>query len=472
MNSLPSTKLICALLALSSLLGACGEKKQAAAPQAIPVAFKTITTSTLIESSNFVGTLQAVQRVSLAPQTDGRVNKIFVSSGQTVKEGQKILELRPYKQQEQVNQGTAQVGQAKADVVQAEAQYQTAISQKSKTLDTIAGRKADVAQAEAQLQSKEADLSKAQAEAQLAQTNYKRSQFLVQNGVQAQQDLDDKTRTLETNQAAVKSAQKIRDAAQAALSSTKEALNSAYTDSKIADKQIKEAQANVLNKKQGIVAAQSNVGALNQDLEFNTVLAPIAGEVSDMANRKVGDILRSGETFTKIVDNRTFNLNIYVPVERRDQLKVGVPVEIVKTDGTGGNVGKITFISPTVNQDTQAILTKVTFNNDGDLKDSQYVRVRIIWNKKQGVLVPTNVVTNIGGSSFVFIAEKDKSKDGKERQVAKQKPITIGSIQGQEYQVISGLSPGEQLIVSRIQVLSNNTPVVSEALLKEQKKGS
>ena len=471
MNTLTSAKLACTLVALSSLLGACGGKKEAApAPRALPVAFQTVSSSTIIDSNEFVGTLQAVKRVSLASQVDGRIKSIYVSDGQSVLAGDKILKLEPFKEQEQVNQAAAQTGQAKADLTQAEAQLQTAIAQRSKTLNSIAARKADVAQAEAQLQSREADLIKSRSELQLAQTNYKRSQFLVKEGAQAQQTLDDNTRTLQTNQASVKSAQKIRDAAQAALDASKEALNSAYTDSKISDKQIQEARANISNKKQGIVAAQSNVGALSQQLDRNTVIAPINGKVGDISSKKPGDILKTGDTFTTVIDNSTLYLNIYVPVERRDRLKVGLPVEIIKADGTSGSVGRITFISSTVNQDAQVIQTKVTFNNDGNLKDSEYARVRIIWSKKPGILIPTSVVSTIGASTFVFVAEKGQTPDGKEAQVAKQKPVTLGSIQGQQYQVISGLSPGEQLIISRTQVLSNGIPVVSETVLKDQPK--
>jgi len=468
-NSLTTTKLIGSVLAVVGLLGGCGGQKEAAPPpKAIPVTFQTITTSTVIESSDFVGTLQAVKRVALASQIDGRIDNIYVSDGQKVKAGEKILKLAPYKQEAQVNQAKAQVGQAKADVLQAEAQLETAVSQISKNKSAIAARKADIAQAEAQLQSKEADLQKARSDLKLAQSNYERSKFLVSQGAVAKQDLDDKTSALETAQSALKSAQKQRDASLAALDSSKEALNSAYSDLEISQKQVQEAKANVINKKQGIEAAQGNVGSVRQDLKYNTVVAPINGIVGDISSRKPGDILKNGDTFTSIIDNSTLYLNIYVPVERKGQLKVGLPVEIIKADGTSGNVGRITFISPTVNQDTQVILTKVTFNNNGNLKDSQYVKVRIIWSKKPGILIPTSVVTNIGASNFVFVAEKDKTTEGKE--IAKQRLVTLGNIQGQEYKVLSGISPGEQVIVSRTQILSDGVPVVSEAALKNQPK--
>ena len=464
-----------AIGAVMILLVGCGENKQAAQapPQAIPVSFEQLSNSTVIDSSDFVGTLEAVTKVALASQIDGRIGSIYATSGQNVVAGEKILHLVPLKQQAQVNQAKAQVGQAKADLVQSEVQLQSAQAQKSKTIDAIAQRRADIAQSAAQLEGKQADLIKAKSDLVLAQKNYQRSQFLIKQGAISQQDLDNKTTALENAKSSVDSALKNKDAAQASLQASKEALNSAFSDQKIADKQIQAAQANIENKKQAIDASVSNVGAVNQDLRYNTVLSPIAGTVGDLSSKKIGDILTSGTAFTTIVDNSKLNLNIYVPVEKRNQLKIGLPVEIIKANGSPGNVGKITFISPTVNQDSQVILAKVTFNNNGDLKDSQYVKTRIIWNKTTGILIPTSVVSNIGASDFVFIVEKGKNSDGKETQIAKQRLVKLGKIQGQQYQVLSGLKPGEQIITSRTQILANGMPVISEALLqKSLKKGS
>ena len=43
--------------------------------------------------------------------------------------------------------------------------------------------------------------------------------------------------------------------------------------------------------------------------------------------------------------------------------------------------------------------------------------------------------------------------------VAKQKPVDLGEIIGNEYVVRSGLAPGEQLIVSGLQKIGDGAPV-------------
>ena len=471
MNNFRSTKLIFSIWTLIGLLSSCSSNGPGSSgSQAIPVAMQTISNSILTQSSDFVGILQALKRVNLASQVDGRVQAIYVKDGQTVINGQKILNLVPFKQQQQFNQAKAQLGQSQADFRQSQLQLEAAQAQFDKTTYAISQRLANVAQAQAQLDSQEINITKAQSDLKLAQKNYQRSKFLVEQGAISQQDLDNKIDELSSTQSAVKSALKTRDAYKEALKASKESLNAAYSDNKIADKQILEAKANIIYKKQATIASLGNMGAVGQDLNYNSIVAPISGTVSDISAKKVGDILKNGETFTSIVDNSILELSLNIPVEKKEQLKLGLPVEIINADGSSGVVGKITFISPSVTQDSQTILAKATFINNGHLRDSQYVRTRIIWNQRTGILIPTSVVTNIGANNFVFIAQKRRNSEGKDLEVAEQRLVNLGSIQGQDYQVLSGLNAGEELIVSRTQILSNGMPVISLDALKQTPK--
>jgi hypothetical protein len=142
-------------------------------------------------------------------------------------------------------------------------------------------------------------------------------------------------------------------------------------------------------------------------------------------------------------------------------------VEIIKADGSTGVSGQVTFIAPLVNQGAQAILVKMTFRNDGSLRNNQYVRVRLIWEQKPGVLVPTTAVTSLGSQKFVFVAEQSKPKQGETSLVVKQKPINVGNIQGQSYQVLSGLDAGERVAVSRILELRDGAIIADERTMKK-----
>jgi multidrug efflux pump subunit AcrA (membrane-fusion protein) len=95
------------------------------------------------------------------------------------------------------------------------------------------------------------------------------------------------------------------------------------------------------------------------------------------------------------------------------------------------------------------------------------VRVRIIWNRQPGLLIPTSAITSVGSQKFVFVAEKSEPKLGETSLVVKQKPINVGNIQGQSYQVLSGINAGERVAVSRILELRDGAIIADQSTIKK-----
>lgn len=410
----------------------CGQQQQATQPQALPVQLKTLETATMVDSSQFVGTLESKVRVSLAPKVDGRILEILVSSGAIVTTGTPLVLIDPEQQQEEVNARQGELQSAQANLRSAE-------SDLAKTKEDLDAAKAQLARAKAALKSSQADLN-------LAEVNYERAKFLVSEGVLSQVDLDTQTRELQDKQAA--------------LSEQQEEINSQSAAVNAAEKQIQITEGQLENARSRVATAQANVGAAVSRLDDYSVVAPIDGVVGDIPI-DVGDFVNIGQQLTTLTNNQEFDLRISVPVERRSQLRLGLPVEIINSSDSGNVSGEITFIAPNVNQNTQSILTKATFANDGSLRDSQFVRARIIWNETPGVLVPTTAVSSLGGQKFVFVAETNPEDSSL---VAKQQPVKLGPIQGQAYQVISGLEPGDRIAVSRILDLSDGRLIQAETV--------
>ncbi|MDR9404845.1 MAG: biotin/lipoyl-binding protein, partial [Halothece sp. Uz-M2-17] len=82
---------------------------QSRGSQPTPVKLEKLQASTLIQSSKFVGALEAKERVALRAETDGRVTEIFVESGDVVEKGTPILQLSPERSQAEVNRAQADV---------------------------------------------------------------------------------------------------------------------------------------------------------------------------------------------------------------------------------------------------------------------------------------------------------------------------------------------------------------------------
>src|SRR6185312_292673 len=126
------------------------------------------------------------------------------------------------------------------------------------------------------------------------------------------------------------------------------------------------------------------------------------------------------------------------------------------------------FISPQVDNQTQTILVKGNIDNSSQrLRTQQFVQVRITWGTRQAALVPVLSVLHQGGRDFVFVAAPRGQGF-----YAHQIPVELGAIQGNEYEVKSGLKPGDKVIVSTTQILAEGMPVMPMAAPPAQESGS
>ena len=69
---------------------------------------------------------------------------------------------------------------------------------------------------------------------------------------------------------------------------------------------------------------------------------------------------------------------------------------------------------------------------------------------------PLTAVVRINGQFFAYVVEKEGDKT-----VARQKGVTLGPLSGNDYIVLDGLKPGEQLITGGIQKIRDGAPVMA-----------
>src|SRR4051812_6101142 len=202
-------------------------------------------------------------------------------------------------------------------------------------------------------------------------------------------------------------------------------------------------------------ALQAQVQQQQVQLRYFTVVAPTAGIVGDVPVR-VGNVVTPQTMLTTIDQNETLEVHIDVPVERAAQLKPGLPIRILSSDGSQELAEtKATFVSPHVDDQTQSVLVKGTVpNRAGALRASQYVRARIVWKTSDALVVPVTAVLRINGQFFAFVAE-----DAGGKLVAKQRAIAVGPIAGQNYPILSGIKPGERVVTSGAQKLADGAPI-------------
>lgn len=329
-------------------------------PPAAGVTIVTLQEAPVQLSSDFISTVRSLNSTTIQPQVDGRVVKIFVKSGDTVRVGTPLVQIDQEKQAATVRSTESQ----------------------------RAGRDADVAYWKAQVE---------------------RLQALLKAGAISQNEFDAARHNLSTAEANL-----------AAL-----------------DAQVREGRV---------------------QLQYYRVTAPTTGVVGDILIRE-GDRITTSTQITTIDEKAGLEAYIQVPVDRAPELKVGLTTQILDTDGKVVATNPISFVSPRADPATQTVLAKALLRETpANLKIQQFVKIRVIWRSEPGLTIPITAVTRVNGQYFCFVAESAPGGG----LVAKQHPVQVGEVLGNDYVVRGGLKAGDKLIVSGIQKIGDGAPVKAQ----------
>ncbi len=220
------------------------------------------------------------------------------------------------------------------------------------------------------------------------------------------------------------------------------------------DSEMEQARTSLSTAEAQLHAIDAQIRQQKVALGYHRVTAPVAGVVGDVPVR-VGDSVTRSTVLTTIDQNAGLEVYINVPVQEAQNLKVGLPVQLVDDRGQLVATTEVSFVSSSVDTATQSVLAKAVLKEAGALRTDQFVRARIVWTTAPALRVPLVALNRINGQFFAYVAETGEGG----ATVAKQRAVEPGAMIGNDYVVKSGLRPGERLIVSGIQKIGDGSPV-------------
>ena len=392
------------LTVVVTLSSACRSSEQIAnadQQDALAVELTTVQVGTIRDSSEFIANLESRQSVDLRSRASGQISRIFVQSGEIVQAGSPILQIDAAQQQ-------AVVASAIADAESTQAESDNA---------------------KAMLKIYQAERLEQLANLTFEQQQYQRFATLHTEGAVSQQTLDEFRTSLATAEAGLGAVEAQIEAQKAAISRAERAIQS----------------------------AEAEVQQQREQLQYFTITAPFTGSVGEIPV-KVGDVVETTTNLTTLTQNDALEVNISIPINRAQDIRIGTPVELADAQGQSIGVSRVFFISPTAADATQSILVKARLDNaNQQLRADKFVRARVIWEEQSGVIIPTTAVSRIAGQNYVFVAEPNESG-----LIAQQRPIQLGAVEGNHYPVLEGLDPGEQIAVTGLMQLIDGIAIVAE----------
>ncbi|NJN76376.1 MAG: efflux RND transporter periplasmic adaptor subunit [Synechococcaceae cyanobacterium RL_1_2] len=342
---------------------------------------------------------------------EGRILSLVVEEGDRVNRGQVLATLDN-------SLIVAEINQAKAE---------------------LAARDAEVKEAEGELGETEAQLRQAQAALAQAKTDADRLQGLYEEGALP-----------------------------------KQAAESAATNAKTAQEEVKSLQQQLNTRRGAITANQQRVEAqgaiikqIQERLTYFTVQAPLTGMVLSKTLEQ-GDLAQPGQEILTIGDLGTVQINIQVSDRDLSKFQVGQGVE-VKLDAFKDQTfnGVVKRILPVADQVARLIPVEITIPNPaGTITSGLLARVSYQSQDRQTIKVPLtalapnepqgaqNQTTPQSDRGVIFVVEQEQPEI-----LVTARPVTLGQPINDGIEIIAGLKPGEKYIAVTDQPLKSGQKV-------------
>lgn len=363
------------------------------------------------------GLVHAFDKASLYAKVSGYLIRQRVDIGDLVKKGDVLAEVEVPELFKSRDQARAALGQMQAKVKLAEAKVRTFT--------------ADRETAAAAVTEAEANLAKFTADRVFRFKERDRIAGLVKLNAVQQEILDEKEQQYEAALASERSGT-------AAIATAKAAVSAA-------DARIAQARADLDQARADVVAAQADLDKAQVFVDYTKLTSPYDGVVTkrDFHN---GDFIRSaadGGTEPVLAVARTDLMRVVIMVPDLDVPFVdrGDPATI-EVDALAGEVfkGKVARFA---NSETELKLMRTEVdlpNPDNRLRDGMYGTARIeVERPSKNVAIPsTALIEQDEGNGAVYIV-----RDGK----VHRQTVRVGHDDGGHVEILSGLSPDDQVIV-------------------------
>ena len=198
--------------------------------------------------------------------------------------------------------------------------------------------------------------------------------------------------------------------------------------------------------------SQQELAEAGRKLEKTQIRAPFSGRLTQR-DVKVGQHVKIADELFTVADFDPLIARIFLAERDVFGLEVGRSVRItLKAHDATRFAGRIRQISPVVDTATGTVkVTVEAVSPPTAVRPGAFVTIDIVRERHEdAVLLPREAVIRELKEAYVFIAKGD---------VAEKRQVALGLEEGNAIQAVSGVDPGEQVIVAGQGGLKDGTPI-------------
>jgi RND family efflux transporter MFP subunit len=392
----------------------------------VPVETAPAILGTMAETVTVTGTIRASREASIGAQMSAQVLDVKVREGDHVAAGQVLISLDP-------TQAQAQARQARAGVEAERARLQAA--QRRLEVLELGARSEERAIARSRLEQAESALRTAKADLD-------RLQGLFEKGAVSKQQLDD--------------AQVYYDTARTNRDSAKQSLE--LTEKGARPEEVEAARKDAEAAAAGLDQAKGMLAEAQERLGYATIRSPLAGIVVSRSVEPGEIVSMGGDPLLRVADPSSVYYEAQIPERVALRVKPGQRVDvIVQGDGDRKVKARVERVVQVADPSRRDFLMRISIVEGAELmKPGMFARGAVVVQETSGaVVVPKDALVERDGKLLAFVVEGGK---------VVQRELQVGITDAEQAQVLSGLKPGDSVVVVGAQGLRDGDLVQPKEL--------
>lgn len=206
---------------------------------------------------------------------------------------------------------------------------------------------------------------------------------------------------------------------------------------------------------------QAQVAQQQATIAKKMIRAPFTGYLG-VSNVNPGQYVNTGNSVVSLQTLDPIYVDFYVPQQSLVQVSMDQAVTVTSDTYPGVTfTGKVTTIEPQIDTSTRNVEIEATIDNpDLKLRPGMFVQADVNTGEPKAYLtVPQSAISYNPYGDIVYVVVNSTDKDGKAKQTVKQVFVTLGDTRGDQVAVLDGLKDGETIVVSGQLKLKNGSAI-------------
>jgi membrane fusion protein (multidrug efflux system) len=206
----------------------------------------------------------------------------------------------------------------------------------------------------------------------------------------------------------------------------------------------------------------AQVGEIQAAIQRKTIRAPFSG-VLGIRQVNLGQYLAAGDPLVPLQSLDPIYVNFGVPQQDVGQIRVGHRVRVTANDVAGSEfVGRVTAIDSIVDPATRNIQVQATLANaSGRLRPGMFGQTELSLGTGRTIVpLPASAISYAPFGDSVFVVADLKGENGQTYRGVRQQFVKLGGARGDQVAIVSGVTPGDEVVTSGVFKLRNGVAVV------------